>query len=171
MPGPRRYRMIADLPAVIPVFPLTGALLPVPIAGLFDAVGAVTNQVMAIYEMGPWATAVERALVNRLGEQIGWQRGSFAGVVTHGGSLGNLTGLLTARNVTLGGAWEEGLAKNDSRAVIVVQGDAHYSVARAAGIIGLGTQNVRRAALDERRKLDPQSQVAVESIRPRARRL
>ena len=40
--------------------------------------------------------------------------------------------------------------------VIVVQGDAHYSVARAAGIIGLGTQNVRRAALDERRKLDPQ---------------
>lgn len=27
MPGPRRYRTIADLPAVIPVFPLTGALL------------------------------------------------------------------------------------------------------------------------------------------------
>ncbi len=129
---------------------------PVPIAGLFDAVGAVTNQVMAIYEMGPWATAVERALVNRLGEQVGWQRDSFAGVVTHGGSLGNLTGLLTARNVTLGSAWEEGLANNAARAVIVVQGDAHYSVARAAGIIGLGTQNVRRAALDERRKLDPQ---------------
>ena len=129
---------------------------PVPIAGLFDAVGAVTNQVMAIYEMGPWATAVERALVNRLGEQVGWQRDSFAGLVTHGGSLGNLTGLLTARNVTLGGAWEEGLANKDARAVIVVQGDAHYSVARAAGIIGLGTQNVRRAALDARRKLDPQ---------------
>ena len=129
---------------------------PVPIAGLFDAVGAVTNQVMAIYEMGPWATAVERALVNRLGEQVGWQRDSFAGVVTHGGSLGNLTGLLTARNVTLGGAWEEGLTNNAARAVIVVQADAHYSVARAAGIIGLGTQNVRRAALDERRKLDPQ---------------
>ena len=73
---------------------------PVPIAGLFDAVGSVTNQVMAIYEMGPWATAVERALVNRLGEQIGWQRDSFAGLVTHGGSLGNLTGLLTARKIS-----------------------------------------------------------------------
>ena len=34
---------------------------PVPLAGLFDAVGSVTNQVMAIYEMGPWATAVEQA--------------------------------------------------------------------------------------------------------------
>ena len=32
---------------------------PVPLAGLFDAVGSVTNQVMAIYDMGPWATAVE----------------------------------------------------------------------------------------------------------------
>jgi L-2,4-diaminobutyrate decarboxylase len=28
---------------------------PVPVAGLFDAVGSVTNQVMAIYEMGPWS--------------------------------------------------------------------------------------------------------------------
>ena len=28
----------------------------VPIAGLFDALGAITNQVMAVYEMGPWAT-------------------------------------------------------------------------------------------------------------------
>jgi L-2,4-diaminobutyrate decarboxylase len=34
----------------------------IPIAALFDAVGSVTNQVMAIYEMGPWATAVERAI-------------------------------------------------------------------------------------------------------------
>lgn len=129
---------------------------PVPIAGLFDAVGAVTNQVMAIYEMGPWATAVERALVNRLGERVGWQRDSFAGLVTHGGSLGNLTALLTARNVTLGSAWEEGLTNNDARSVIVVHADSHYSVARAGGIIGLGTKNVLRAALDARRKLDPQ---------------
>ena len=36
---------------------------PIPLAGLFDAVGSVTNQVMAIYEMGPWATAVEQAMV------------------------------------------------------------------------------------------------------------
>lgn len=129
---------------------------PVPFAGLFDAVGSVTNQVMAIYEMGPWATAVERALVNRLGEQVGWTRGNFAGLVTHGGSLGNLTGLLTARNVMLSGAWEEGLAELNPRATMVVQADAHYSVARAAGVLGIGSKNVVRAALDERRKLDPQ---------------
>ena len=71
----------------------------IPIGGLFDAVGSVTNQVMAIYEMGPWASAVEEAMVQRLGEQIGWNRDEFAGLITHGGSLANLTALLTARNV------------------------------------------------------------------------
>jgi len=44
----------------------------VPVAGLFDALGSLTNQVMAIYDMGPWATAAEWAMVERLGEQIGW---------------------------------------------------------------------------------------------------
>ena len=39
----------------------------VPLAGLFDAVGSVTNQPMAIYDMGPWATAAEWCLVDRLG--------------------------------------------------------------------------------------------------------
>ena len=33
----------------------------VPLAGLFDAVGSTTNQPMAIYDMGPWATAAEWA--------------------------------------------------------------------------------------------------------------
>jgi len=128
---------------------------PVPIAGWFDAVGSVTNQVMAIYEMGPWATAVERSLVDRLGLQIGWEQGNFAGLITHGGSLANLTGLLTARNVTLGQVWEDGFSQQPAP-VLVAQQDAHYSVARAAGMLGIGTSNVVRAALNERRQMDPQ---------------
>ncbi len=128
---------------------------PVPIAGLFDAVGSVTNQVMAIYEMGPWATAVEQAMVSELGEAIGWAPGSFAGAVTHGGSLANLTGLLTARNVALGDAWDRGLAGAGPLPVVVAQADSHYSVARAAGILGLGSRQIVRVGLDARRRMDP----------------
>lgn len=128
---------------------------PVPMAGLFDAVGSVTNQCMAIYEMGPWATAVERAMVERLGEQIGWRRGEFAGLATHGGSLANLTGLLTARNVALGDCWERGLPHTSKPPVLVAQADAHYSVARSAGVLGLGTNQIVRAELDDRRRMDP----------------
>ncbi|HID23730.1 MAG TPA: aminotransferase class I/II-fold pyridoxal phosphate-dependent enzyme [Planctomycetaceae bacterium] len=127
----------------------------VPIAGLFDAIGSVTNQVMAVYEMGPWATAVERALVDRLGEQIGWRAGEFSGLVTHGGSLANLTGLLTARNVTLGDGWERGVGRTGPPPAFVVHADAHYSVMRAAGVLGVGTENALRVGLDERRRMDP----------------
>jgi L-2,4-diaminobutyrate decarboxylase len=128
---------------------------PVPLSGLFDAVGSVTNQCMATYDMGPWATAVEWALIDRLGQQIGWNSGEFSGLVTHGGSLANLTALLTARNVSLGQSWERGVGQGAAPPAIVVHSDAHYCVARAAGVMGLGTNHVVRIGLDQRRRMDP----------------
>lgn len=132
---------------------------PIPLAGLFDAVGSVTNQVMAIYEMGPWATAVELAMVNQLAQYLGWKPGVFAGFVTHGATLANLNALLVARNVAMPGCWEGGLVSNEQRPsagdpVLVVQADAHYSIARAAGILGLGTKQVIKVGLDQRRRMN-----------------
>ena len=127
-----------------------------PLAGLLDAVGAITNQAMAIYDMGPWATAAEWAMVNELGHRIGWAEGTFSGLATHGGSLANLTALLTARNVALADCWQQGTARSGPPPVLVVQADAHYSVARTAGILGLGTRQVVRVGLDPRRRMDPQ---------------
>jgi L-2,4-diaminobutyrate decarboxylase len=129
---------------------------PIPLAGLFDAVGSVTNQVMAVYEMGPWSTAVEQAMVRILAGYLGWQHGEYAGVVTHGASLANLNALLVARNVALEGSWDQGLSDRSSpQPVIVVQSDAHYSLSRAAGILGLGTNQVIKAGLDHRRRMNP----------------
>ena len=140
---------------------------PVPIAGLFDAVGSVTNQVMAVYEMGPWASAVELAMVRELGEAIGWAPDTFAGTITHGGSLANLTALLTARNVAVGDAWDHGLAGDGRQPVLLAHAEAHYSVARAAGILGLGSRQTVRVGLDERGRMDPQ-QLDAELTRLRA---
>jgi L-2,4-diaminobutyrate decarboxylase len=129
---------------------------PVPVAGLFDAVGSVTNQVMAIYEMGPWSTAVEQAMIRELGAVIGWAPETFAGTITHGGSLANLTALLTARNVALGDVWERGFARDGARPVLLAHADAHYSVARAAGILGLGSRQIVPVAPDELGRMDPE---------------
>ena len=63
--------------------------------------------------------------------------GTFAGLITSGGSLANLTGLLTARNVALGDVWATGLSGRQPAPVLVVHSDIHYSVMRAAGILGL----------------------------------
>jgi L-2,4-diaminobutyrate decarboxylase len=128
---------------------------PVPLAGLFDLVGTVTNQVMAIYEMGPWATAVEHAVIDAVGERLGFTPGKFSGLVTSGGTLANLTGLLAARNITLGDSWTSGLGRHDKRPVLVAHADAHYSVTRSAGILGLGTDQIILAELDSLRRMDP----------------
>ncbi|MDA1160193.1 MAG: pyridoxal-dependent decarboxylase, partial [Planctomycetota bacterium] len=105
--------------------------------------------------MGPWATAVERSLVDRIGQAIGFTKNRFAGLVTHGGTLGNMTALLTARNVTPGDVWESGLQGADNAPVLVAQGDSHYSISRTAGILGIGTRNVVKVRLDDRRRMDP----------------
>lgn len=128
---------------------------PIPLAALFDLVGVITNQCMAIYEMGPWATAVEHAVIDAVGERLGFAPGRFAGLVTSGGSLANLTGLLTARNVTLGDVWSTGFAGRKQPPVMVTHADAHYCVTRSAGILGLGTNQIIRASLDDRRRIDP----------------
>ncbi len=122
----------------------------IPLAGLFDAISAVTNQVMAIYEMGPWATSVEHALVQRLCGKVGWQPELSSGLLTHGGSLANLTALLTARNVSIPNSWEEGVP---AKAVLITNADAHYCVTRSAGILGLGARQVRKIGLDARRHI------------------
>ncbi|HJQ81124.1 MAG TPA: pyridoxal-dependent decarboxylase [Lacipirellulaceae bacterium] len=127
---------------------------PVPLAALVELAGTITNQAMAIFEMGPWATAVEHAVIAAVGETLGFPSGKFAGLVTSGGSLANLTGLLTARNVALGDAWRRGLADRTPSPVLVSHADAHYSVARSAGILGIGTNQIITAALDGRRRMD-----------------
>lgn len=113
---------------------------PVPVSVLFEAVSAITNQGMTVYEMGPWSSAVERAVIQRIGNQLGLPPG-FGAVVTHGGSLANLTALLAARNRSQATAWTRGTTGNG---VLLVSEESHYSVEKAAGIMGLGTENCLR---------------------------
>jgi len=140
---------------------------PLPLVGLFDAITTMTNQVQGVYEMGPWGIAAERAVMDLIGQQIGYQSGEFGGLVTSGGSLGNLTALLAARNEACPWMWNGGAVPNagdgevnqqashsDRLPVLLVQADAHYSIERAAGVMGIGTSQVRRVPLDAGRRMD-----------------
>ena len=143
---------------------------PLPLVGLFDAVTTMTNQVQGVYEMGPWGIAAERAVIDRIGKQIGYTAGEFGGLVTSGGSLGNLTALLAARNEACPWVWgdgnqphavtdEAGMHDEGQRAdarmpVLVVHADAHYCIDRAAGVMGIGKANVLKVPLDEQRRMD-----------------
>lgn len=124
----------------------------IPVAGLWDGLGAVTNQASGIYEVNPLTSAVERVLVERLGAKVGWPKGD--GFLTHGGSAANLTALLAARNRRYPGAWDQGLTGLAGKIPAIITGkDTHYSIARAAGIMGIGAERVLKAEIDDKRRL------------------
>lgn len=125
---------------------------PLPMAALCDLVAALTNQAMAVYETGPSATLLERQVLRWLGELIGWQQ--TEGVLTSGGAQANLTALLAARQVKAGwNAWQHGVSAGAPLRLLASE-HAHYSVSRAAGIMGLGTDAVVKVAADDRGRMD-----------------
>lgn len=130
---------------------------PLPLAAVFELAAAFVNQGMAIYELGPWTTAVEKTMLERLGEQLGFAPGSFSGLVTSGGTLANLTALIAARNKLLGDAWSKGLAGLETKPVVITHMESHYSIERAAGIIGLGAEQCLYVASDAAGRTDPEA--------------
>lgn len=69
------------------------------------------------------------------------------GVVTSGGTIGNLTSLAVARNKMLPDAHEHGLAEAMERAgcgklLVAASKRAHYSLRKSAGILGLGASSL-----------------------------
>ncbi len=124
---------------------------PLPMAALCDLVAALTNQAMAVYETGPAATMLERQTIRWLNELIGWQEAE--GVLTSGGAQANLTALLAARQHSAGwDIWQNGVQDGPPLRILASE-HAHYSVARAAGIMGLGTQAVVKIAADEQGRM------------------
>jgi L-2,4-diaminobutyrate decarboxylase len=127
---------------------------PLPRAALFELVSALLNNSMAVFEMGPGGTAMEDAVIRTFARALGFGDGA-RGVLTSGGSIGNLTALLAARRAKAPpDVWAEGLAGTPPLAVLASR-DAHYSIARAAAIAGLGEQAIVPVAIDPRRRMRP----------------
>ncbi len=109
---------------------------PPPQAAVTELFSALLNNVMAVYEMGPVSTAMERSLIRWLGAQCGFDRTRTDGVFTSGGSAGNLTALLAARQERAGfDAWHGGHTAGPPLAILAGE-SAHYSVKRAVQMMG-----------------------------------
>ncbi|MEO6260007.1 MAG: pyridoxal-dependent decarboxylase, partial [Thermoanaerobaculia bacterium] len=128
---------------------------PFPTAVIADLVISTLNQSTAVWEMSPVATLVEQEVTRWLARRAGYGDASL-GTAVSGGSAANLTGLLAARARWMASA--EGTTK---RAVVLCSADAHYSIARAASIMGIGHDEVLKVPTDESHRMDP---AALESI-------
>jgi len=137
---------------------------PLPIAALADMAAAFLNQSPDAWKAGPAATEVEAGILRTFTRLIGWGADSF-GAVTSGGGGANLLALKMARDRVLGmGSRRDGVAvaarargRNPGAGLRVYASDqAHFSIARALDILGIGSDALVSLPTERDRRLDPQ---------------
>ena len=117
-----------------------------PITALTSLISAVLNNGMGIYEMGAAPTAMEKVVTDTLCHTIGF--GNQAnGFLTSGGTLANLTALLSAlQNYNRKNKLDE---TNPGKLGVMVSAEAHYCIDRALRIMGLGKDGIVKIPVDE----------------------
>ena len=103
-----------------------------------------------------WADAaseIEDQAIRWVAEFVGFP--ATAGTFTSGGTVSNMTALAAARERAIPGSRHHGLG--DARAAIYCSEEAHYSIERAAEILGIGSASVRALPIDGDRRLVPEA--------------
>jgi L-2,4-diaminobutyrate decarboxylase len=131
---------------------------PLPVAALTQLLTALLNNSSAVFEMSPVATVAERHVIRWMATRLGFGHDAD-GTLCSGGSIGNLTGLLAAREIMgrdRGGkrAREaESAGSIPQRGAVLVSSQAHYSIARAARIMGLGELGAIAVPVDDQMRM------------------
>ncbi len=126
-----------------------------PIAVVGDWLGSSLNTTLATYEMSPVFTLMENAVVGRLAELLGYREANSGkgmsnglrepgGIMCPGGSTANMMALQLARHRKRPDSIRTGTG--GERLTVFTSASGHYSTAKAAAVLGLGTDAVIKVA-------------------------
>lgn len=116
-----------------------------PIGALADLLISASNQNVTAWRSAPGAVELELLVLRWLDELVGFGSGG-RGLLVSGGSTANLVGLASA------------LARGDApreRQVLYRSSETHFSLAKAARLLGLRREHVRTIGVDGERRLRP----------------
>ena len=131
-------------------------------SALADFVACCVNRYTGIAAPAPALVQLEAGVLRWLCDLFGLPKGS-QGVLTPGGSMANLSAIVTARTSRLGEGFLDG--------TLYVSGEVHHSIAKSARIAGLPADAVRVVATDADLRMDPDAlRAAVAEDRARGRR-
>jgi glutamate/tyrosine decarboxylase-like PLP-dependent enzyme len=112
-----------------------------PPGAFADLLASALNASVTSWRSAPAATQIERTVIRWLGSLIGYDDDA-QGLLTSGGSMANLTALLMAHRVKAGsGVSQTGIS--GPRMMIYASDQVHFSIVKAADILGLGKESVR----------------------------
>ncbi|MGH2876581.1 MAG: pyridoxal phosphate-dependent decarboxylase family protein [Solirubrobacteraceae bacterium] len=120
-------------------------------------IGVLGDALMASHDVNVAVRAgaadlLEAQTIRWVGQFVGFDDDAV-GALAAGGTISNLTALTAAREWALPGIRHRGAA---GRAMaLYCSAEAHYSVRRAAEVLGIGSDQVRSIPLDARRRMDP----------------
>jgi glutamate/tyrosine decarboxylase-like PLP-dependent enzyme len=122
-----------------------------PVGAYADLIASSLNANITCWRSGPAGTELERMVVRWLGSLIGYDSQAH-GLLTSGGSMANMIALLIASrhysNMARRGLWNAGPPMT-----IYASEEVHMSIAKAADILGIGRDQVRVIACDERQRM------------------
>ena len=126
---------------------------PIPDAILSGILVSALKNGSGLYEMSPLSAPMERIVMDFFSKYIGYGN-EASGFLTSGGTLANLTALLTARQVKgFGDIWNEGNPEGKQLAIMVSE-EAHYCVDRAVRIMGLGDAGIVKIPTNDKFQAD-----------------
>lgn len=140
----------------VPAANYFGLMNPTPAyAGvLAEALIAALNPQLATMARSQLASKIEAQTVRWIGERFGWQP-PFDGTFTSGGNEANFSGLALALTSHFPAAIEDGVASIGTQPIVYASDEAHHSLDKSVGLLGLGRKALRRIPVTSRIQLDP----------------
>ncbi|MGA9801565.1 MAG: pyridoxal-dependent decarboxylase [Terriglobales bacterium] len=134
-----------------------GLMNPTPtyMGVLAEALVAGLNPQLATLARSQLASKIELETMRWIGERVGWS-GEFNGTFTSGGNEANFSGLALALASKFPEAVEDGVAAIGGQPVFYASAEAHHSLDKSAGLLGIGRKALRRIAVNEAAQLDPE---------------
>jgi glutamate/tyrosine decarboxylase-like PLP-dependent enzyme len=132
-----------------------GLMNPTPtyIGVLAEALVAAINPQLATLARSQLASKIELETVRWIGERVGWN-GPFSGTFTSGGNEANFSALAMALASRFPDVMSEGVRSLKGQPVVYASSEAHHSLDKSAGLLGLGRKAVRRIPVTERVQMD-----------------
>jgi aromatic-L-amino-acid/L-tryptophan decarboxylase len=149
-------REIVDQGFHVPSANYFGLMNPTPayMAVLAEALVAALNPQLATLARSQLASKIERETVRWIGDRVGWST-AFDGTFTSGGNEANFSALAMALAAHFPQAIEDGVAAIGARPVLYTSDEAHHSLDKSAGLLGLGRKALRRIPVNDQIQLDP----------------
>jgi aromatic-L-amino-acid decarboxylase len=132
-----------------------GLMNPTPtyMAVLGEALVAALNPQLASLARSQLAARIERETVRWIGERVGWDR-PFDGTFTSGGNEANFSAIAMAWAMRFPESVEDGLASCAEKPVLYTSAEAHHSLDKSAGLLGLGRKALRRIPVTSAAQMD-----------------